>query len=93
VIGVSPDTAPSHRRFKAKYALPYTLLCDKGKAIAIAYGAVGEKSMYGRKYLGILRNTYIIDRDGRVARVFENVEPEENGALVADALSAMQLSP
>ena len=61
VLGVSPDGAASHQKFKKKYELPFTLLADEDHAVAEAYGAWGEKSMYGRKYFGVLRTTYIID--------------------------------
>jgi thioredoxin-dependent peroxiredoxin len=86
VLGVSPDSAASHEKFKRKYNLPFPLLADPDHAVAAAYGAWGEKSMYGRKYEGILRTTFLIDREGRIARVFEKVKPEGHAAEVLAAL-------
>lgn len=87
VLGVSPDSAVSHRKFKAKYSLPFPLLADEGHKVAEAYGAWGEKSMYGRKYQGILRTTFLIGKDGRIARVFEKVKPKGHAAEVLAALN------
>lgn len=86
VLGVSPDPVASHLKFKKKYQLPFPLLADTDHAVAGAYGAWGEKSMYGRKYFGILRSTFIIDRDGKVATVFEKVKPKGHAAEVLAAL-------
>ena len=74
VIGVSPDSLESHRKFKDKYQLPYRLLSDEGHKVADSFGVWKEKSMYGRKYMGIERTTMIIDRKGRVARIFPKVK-------------------
>jgi peroxiredoxin Q/BCP len=87
VLGVSPDSADSHQKFKAKYSLPFPLLADEGHKVAEAYGAWGEKSMYGRTYQGILRTTFLIGRDGRIARVFEKVKPKGHAAEVLAALN------
>ena len=73
VIGVSPDSIESHRKFKTKYQLPFRLLADEGHKLADAFGVWKEKSMYGRTYWGIERTTSIIDRSGRVARIFPKV--------------------
>ena len=86
VLGVSPDGVKSHGKFRQKYDLPFPLLADEDHAVAEAYGAWGEKSMYGRKYFGILRTTFIIDETGRVARVFEKVKPKGHAAEVLAAL-------
>jgi peroxiredoxin Q/BCP len=86
VLGVSPDGVKSHGRFKAKFELPFPLLADEDHAVAEAYGVWGEKSMYGRKYFGILRTTFIIDEAGRVAKVFEKVKPKGHAAEVLAAL-------
>ena len=86
VLGVSPDPVTSHRKFKHKYQLPFPLLADADHTVATAYGAWGEKSMYGRKYQGILRTTFLIDRDGRIAQVFEKVRPAGHAAEVLAAL-------
>jgi len=90
VLGVSRDSAASHRKFKEKFQLPYTLLVDRDREIATAYGIMGEKSMYGKKYITALRTTFVIDPDGRVAKVFENVVPENHAAEVAEAVAAVR---
>jgi peroxiredoxin Q/BCP len=92
VLGVSPDSPKSHTKFKQKYNLPFTLIADEDHAIAEAYGVWGEKMNFGRKYMGILRTTYIIDPQGRVARVFEKVKPENHGEQVAEALNVLNKS-
>ena len=74
VIGVSPDSLESHRKFKKKHGLPYRLLSDDGHRLADAFGIWKEKSMYGHKYMGVERTTVIIDRNGRVARIFPRVK-------------------
>ena len=86
VLGVSPDGPASHQKFRKKHELPFTLLADEDHAVAEAYGAWGEKSMYGRKYFGVLRTTYIIDPAGRIARVFEKVKPRGHAAEVLAAI-------
>lgn len=86
VLGVSPDDLSAHRKFKARYRLPFRLLADIDHAVARAYGVWGEKSMYGRKYLGIHRTTFIIDASGRIAHVFEKVRPRGHAAQVLEAL-------
>jgi peroxiredoxin Q/BCP len=83
VIGVSPDSPKSHQKFKKKY----TLLADVDHAIAVKYGAWGEKSMFGRKYMGTLRTTFVIDPSGKVSKVFEKVQPEGHGEEVAKFLA------
>jgi peroxiredoxin Q/BCP len=88
VLGVSPDGVASHRRFREKFALPFHLLADEDHAVAEAYGVWGEKSMYGKKYYGVLRTTFIIDAAGSVRRVFEKVKPAGHAAEVLEALSA-----
>ncbi|HEX5004358.1 MAG TPA: thioredoxin-dependent thiol peroxidase [Gemmatimonadales bacterium] len=87
VLGVSPDGVASHRKFKARYELPFPLLVDADHAVAEAYGAWGEKSMYGRKYFGILRKTFIIDGRGRISHVFGKVKPRGHAAEVLAALA------
>jgi thioredoxin-dependent peroxiredoxin len=73
VLGVSPDAAPSHRAFAAKYRLPFTLLSDPDRSVMRAYGAYGEKTMYGRKVTGVIRSTVWIGPDGRVRRHWARV--------------------
>jgi thioredoxin-dependent peroxiredoxin len=87
VIGVSPDSPKSHQKFKDKYELPFTLIADVDHAIAVKYGAWGQKSMFGRKYMGILRTTFVIDASGKVAKVFEKVQPMGHGEEVAKFLA------
>lgn len=89
VLGVSPDGVASHRRFKAKHRLPFPLLADPDHRVAEAYGAWGEKRLYGRRYHGILRTTYLIDREGRIARVFTKVKPGGHASQVLAALREM----
>ena len=89
VIGVSPDSVASHVKFKAKYALPFTLLADTDHTIADAYGVWQEKSMYGRKYMGNVRTTFVIDATGRIAHVFERVTPAGHAAAVAAVVAAL----
>lgn len=86
VLGVSPDGVASHQKFKRKYELPFSLLADEDHAVAEAYGAWGEKSMYGRKYFGVLRTTYLIDPRGKIVQVFEKVKPRGHAAEVLAAL-------
>ncbi len=87
ILGVSPDGVKSHQKFKAKYQLPFTLLVDTDHKVAVAYGAWGEKKLYGRRYEGILRKTFLIDERGRIERVFENVKAKGHGDQVLGALS------
>lgn len=86
VLGVSPDGEASHRRFKEKFQLPFALLSDPDHAVAAAYGAWGERSMYGRKYMGIIRSTVVVAADGTVKAVFPKVQPAAHAKLVLDAL-------
>lgn len=88
ILGISPDSVKSHQKFKAKYQLPFTLLADEEKVALQAYDVWKEKSMYGRKYMGVERTTVVIDPEGRIARVFEKVKPAGHAALVLAALPA-----
>jgi peroxiredoxin Q/BCP len=90
VFGVSPDDAASHQRFRAKFRLPFALLSDPDHAVAEAYGAWGEKSMYGKQYQGILRTTFVIDGTGTVRRVFEKVKPEGHAEEVLAAVRELR---
>jgi thioredoxin-dependent peroxiredoxin len=89
VLGISPDTWRKHRNFKKKYNLPYTLLSDTDHAVAERYGLWVEKLFWGRKYWGVARTTFVIAPDGRIAKVFEKVQPENHAAEVADAVAAL----
>jgi peroxiredoxin Q/BCP len=86
VLGVSPDSVQSHRKFKAKYGLPFPLLADVDHRVCTLYGVWGRKQFMGRTYEGVLRTTFVIDRSGRIARVFEKVRPAEHSAEVLTAL-------
>ena len=86
VLGISPDGVASHAKFKQKFKLPFPLLADDGHAVAERYGVWGEKSMYGRKYFGIQRTTFVIDERGRILKVFEKVKPRGHAAEVLEAV-------
>jgi peroxiredoxin Q/BCP len=86
IFGVSVDSSKSHRKFIDKYNLPFPLLSDPEKEIVNAYGVWVEKSMYGRKYMGAERSTFIVDGTGRIAAIFRKVKPEEHADLVREAL-------
>ena len=90
---MSPDSEESHRKFKAKYGLPMTLLVDTDHAIAQAYGVWVEKNTFGVKRKGIARTTFIIDPEGKVAEVFEKVDPSGHGDAVASALERLRSGP
>jgi peroxiredoxin Q/BCP len=86
VLGVSPDSVESHQKFKSKYDLPFTLLVDEDHAVAEAYGVWGEKSMYGRKYMGIVRSHFVIDEGGRLLDVHVKVSPKKSVEKAVAAL-------
>ena len=86
VIGVSPDSPESHEKFIAEHGLPYTLVADEDHAIANAYGVWKEKSMYGRKYLGIERSTFLIGPTGTIQKIFRRVKPAGHAATIVDLL-------
>jgi peroxiredoxin Q/BCP len=89
LFGISPDLPASHAKFRAKFDLPYPLLADEGHAVAEAYGVWVEKSMYGKKYMGVQRATFIIGPDGRTTRVFPKVQPKKHDDLVLGALAEL----
>ena len=89
IFGVSVDSPQSHAKFIGKYQLPFPLLSDPDKRIVKAYGAWVEKSMYGKEYMGTERNTFVIDRTGRISSIFRKVKPEEHVSLVRDALNEL----
>jgi thioredoxin-dependent peroxiredoxin len=89
ILGVSPDSVKSHQKFKAKFDLPFTLLADTGHGLAEKYGVWKEKSMYGRKYMGVERTTFLIDAKGVLRKVFEKVKPEGHADEVALAIAAL----
>jgi peroxiredoxin Q/BCP len=89
IFGVSIDSAPSHEKFIKKYQLPFPLLSDPTKEIVNAYGVWVEKSMYGKKYMGAERTTFIIDAAGKIAAIFRKVKPGEHVAIVQEALTKL----
>ncbi|MBN2737622.1 MAG: thioredoxin-dependent thiol peroxidase [Spirochaetales bacterium] len=86
VVGVSADSVKSHGNFKSKYELPFYLLSDPEKNMIKAYGAWGEKKMYGKSYEGILRSTFIVDEKGMVIKVFPKVSPKNHPEEILAAL-------
>lgn len=89
VLGVSPDPVSKVGKFAGKHDLDFTLLADEEHAVAEAYGTWVEKSMYGKKYWGVQRSTFIIDGEGRIARVFEKVSPKTHDDVVLEALAEL----
>jgi peroxiredoxin Q/BCP len=89
VLGISPDPVKSHVKFRNKYQLNYPLLADVDKVASNAYGVWQQKSMYGRKYMGVARTTFVVGRDGRITHVFEKVTPAGHAAAVAEAVAAL----
>ena len=89
VIGISPDPVKSHLKFATKFELPYPLLADPEKKVVSAYGVWVEKSMYGKKYMGVARTTFIVDAKGKIAQVFEKVKPEGHAEAVLAALKTL----
>ena len=88
VLGVSPDDEASHVRFKEKYSLPFTLLADTDHAVAEQYGAWGEKTNYGKTYMGIIRSTYVIGADGTVVKAMPKVKPDTHADDVLAVLGS-----
>ncbi len=89
ILGISPDKPGPQTKFKARYDLPFTLLCDVDRAAAQAYGVWKEKNMYGKKVMGIERTTFLIGKDGRIKRIFPKVKPQGHAAAVLAALAAL----
>lgn len=87
LLGVSPDSEASHKKFAAKYKLPFTLLADTDKSISEAYGVYGEKKFMGRTYMGVHRTTFLIDEKGKIKKVFEKVKPDEHASEVLEAFA------
>ena len=82
ILGVSPDTEAKHQKFIDKYNLPFDLLADTANAVALAYGVWVEKSMYGRKYMGIARTTFVIDEQGNLAEIIEKVDTKNHATQI-----------
>lgn len=89
VLGISPDEPEALKKFAGNQKLDFTLLSDPDHKVAEKYGAWGEKSMYGKKYMGIVRSTFIVDPKGKIARVFPKVQPKKHDKLVLKALGEL----
>ena len=87
IFGVSIDDEKSHQKFIAKYDLPFDLLADTDKQLVSDYGVWGEKNMYGKKYMGINRTTFLIDEDGKIAKIFKKVKVDEHADEVLKAFA------
>ena len=88
VLGVSPDSAKSHTGFKSKYELPFTLIVDSDHSVAEKYDVWREKSMYGRKYMGIVRSTFVIDEKGKIAAIYDKVKVKGHVAEVLEKIES-----
>jgi peroxiredoxin Q/BCP len=86
VLGISGDKPAAQKKFKEKYDLPYSLLADEDKAVAKKFGVLKQKSMYGRKYMGIDRTTFVISPEGSVSAIINGVKPEEHAEAVLAAM-------
>lgn len=89
ILGVSPDSVDSHGKFIKKFSLPFTLLSDTQKKICEDYGVWVEKSMYGRKYMGVERTTFVINKEGTIAKVYEKVKPQGHNEEVLEFLKTL----
>ncbi|TDQ07402.1 thioredoxin-dependent thiol peroxidase [Pedobacter metabolipauper] len=87
VLGVSVDDEKSHQKFVTKHSLPFTLLADTDKKIVEAYGVWGEKNMYGKKYMGTNRTTFIIDEEGKISHIIKKVDTKNSTAQVLELLT------
>ncbi len=88
VLGISPDSVKSHKKFAEKYGLPFMLLADEDKEAVNAYGVWGRKKMMGREYYGVFRTSFLIGPDGKIKKAYENVKPEVHAAEVLKDLTA-----
>lgn len=86
ILGVSPDSVESHKKFAEKYNLPFNLLSDEKKEVIKKYDVWKEKNMYGRKYMGVVRSTFIIDGKGKIRKIFPKVKVKEHNKEVMEAL-------
>ena len=89
ILGVSPDTVKSHLKFKQKFGLPFPLLADKDRQVCELYDVWALKKFMGREYMGVLRTTFLIDAEGQIVRVFEQVKPAEHSAELLAELSVL----
>ena len=89
MIGVSPDSVARHQKFKKKKGYEYPLIADTEKEVSQRYGVWAEKTFYGKKYWGVNRTTFVIDREGRIAHVFESVKPSGHAEEVAEVVAKL----
>lgn len=89
MLGISADTVSKQKKFKDKYELPYHLLADVDKKMCTDYGVLLEKSMYGKKYIGIARKSFLLSPQGKIAKIFEDVKPAEHAEEVLAAIHAL----
>lgn len=89
VLGISVDSVKRHEKFATKYELPFTILADENKEVVEKYGVWAEKSMYGRKYMGILRTSFLVDPAGKIAKIYEGVKPEAHAEEVLKDLKTL----
>lgn len=87
VLGISGDKPSAQKKFKEKYELPYLLLADEDKSVAKKFGVLKEKSLYGRKYMGIDRTTFVINPEGKIAAVITGIKPDEHADAVLAAIN------
>ncbi|MBC7759279.1 MAG: thioredoxin-dependent thiol peroxidase [Phormidesmis sp. FL-bin-119] len=87
VIGVSPDDEKSHQKFITKYSLPFPLISDSDKTIVESYGVWVEKNMYGKKYMGVARKTFVIGKDGKIRKIIDKVDTKNSSQQVVESLS------
>jgi thioredoxin-dependent peroxiredoxin len=88
VLGISPDSPAAQKKFEQKFDLKIPLLADEDKSVLTAYGCWGEKSLYGRKFMGVIRSTYLIDPQGKLARIWSKVKVDGHAEAVLEALNA-----
>ncbi len=89
VLGISTDTVNSHGKFAEKYSLPFTLLADDGQEVVEQYGVWGEKTSFGKTYFGTRRTSFLVDPEGKIARVYEKVKPDGHAMEVVQDLEAL----
>ena len=90
IVGVSVDSVKSHKKFAQEYKLPFTLLSDKDKNVVKLYSVWGEKSMYGKKYMGTLRTSFLINPQGKIEKIYEKVVPAEHSQEVLEDLKSIK---
>lgn len=90
VFGISKDSVASHKKFEDKYELPFTLLSDEEKKVLKAYGAWAKKKLLGREYMGILRNSFLVDPNGKIAKIYEKVKPALHANEVLSDLAELR---